>query len=92
MLAFMIGMFIGLILLGYGQTLGILIDHHSHRNSTTIIFTIIGIWFMDYFADALQVPSNALVLDYSKDHPQTANNIATVISCIGAIIGYGICR
>lgn len=92
MLAFMIGMFIGLILLGYSQTLGFLIDDHSQHNSATIIFTIVGIWFMDYFADALQVPSKALVLDYSKDHPQTANNIATIISCIGTIIGYGICR
>ncbi|RDD40114.1 Membrane-associated transporter protein [Trichoplax sp. H2] len=91
MLAFMIGMLIGLILLGYGKTLGFLIDHQSQQSTTAIAFTIMGIWFMDYFADALQVPSKALILDYSKDHAQTANNIATAVSCLGTIVGYGIC-
>ncbi|EDV24642.1 uncharacterized protein TRIADDRAFT_56653 [Trichoplax adhaerens] len=88
-LAFAIGIFIGIFFLGFGTAIGHLID--PFNNTVIIILVITGVWFMDYFTDALQVPGKAILLDSSIGYAQTANNISTIVASFGMILGYGIC-
>ena len=91
-LAFAIGVFIGIVLLGYGKAISYLIQHDPANSALTIILVITGVWFTDYFTDALQVPCKAILLDNSIGNAQTANNISTIVASFGTILGYGICR
>lgn len=91
-LSFAIGILIGLILLGFGKTFGYLIENSRHYNVAAIVVIAIGIWFMDYFTNAMRVPIKALLLDSTCGHSQTANNISTILTSVGTLLGYGICR
>ena len=84
------GIIIGLILLGYGHSIGNLFDHNkSGINPYVILITIIGIVLLDFDCDACQSPARAFLIEISNaDDHSVGLSTFTIMAGAGGSLGY----
>jgi len=84
-----IGIFSGLLLLGYGHSIGNLFSTNLIDNPYVILFTIIGVVLLDFNCDACQSPARAYLIDVSEvgDHSIGLSTF-TIMAGAGGSLGY----
>ncbi|XKL66957.1 hypothetical protein PGB90_010377 [Kerria lacca] len=72
------------------KSVGTAQPYQSHTSVWIIILTVFGIVIADHFADALQNPSRAYLLDVCQEDDHTRGlSMFTVLAGCGGTIGYG---
>lgn len=89
-LAFAIGILLGLLLVGFGRDIGLAIL--PNQNTFAIVLVIVGNGILDYGLDASQGPARAYLYDVTPEgQEQRAHIICTILMAIANVIGYTIC-
>lgn len=95
------GIFLGLLLVPYGRSIGILfgdspINEGSDSESGgsfkfAVIFTILGTILLDFDADTCQTPARAYLLDVCipEDQPRALSTF-TIMAGLGGTVGYAV--
>ena len=89
-LIYSIGIMLGLMLLGYGESLGHLIYPTEHSfNPVIIVLTVIGVVLLDFNCDACQSPARAYLIDTSDPRDHTLGlSTFTAMAGTGGALGY----
>ena len=89
-LAFAIGILLGLLLIGFGRDIGLAIL--PSQNTVAIVLIIIGNGILDYGLDASQGPARAYLYDVTPEgQEQRAHIICTILMAAANVVGYTIC-
>ncbi|RDD45624.1 Membrane-associated transporter protein [Trichoplax sp. H2] len=89
-LAFAIGILLGLLLIGFGRDIGLAIL--PGKTSVAIALIIIGNGILDYGLDTSQGPARAYLYDVTPEgQEQRAHRICTILMGLANAVGYCIC-
>lgn len=84
-----IGAFFGILLILNGSRFGeFLGDNFEKVPIYGIVFTVVGVLFLDFFADSADNPLKGFLLDVcNSDDQDTALNIHATLGCLGGALG-----
>jgi solute carrier family 45 protein 1/2/4 len=86
-----ISVVVGVLTIGFSADLGFLLGDSLVGRPRAIVFFVLGFWILDVGSGVIQVPSRALLVDFTgKDQKRTqkANAYYSSLLAIGTILGY----